>query len=66
MMACALGFVERGVSYCICEQVRGGKKGGREGRLTDAMKSPNAPPSAKPITPETTVFPGQDSMSICI
>jgi hypothetical protein len=30
-MACALGLVERGVSYCICEQVRGGKKGERRG-----------------------------------
>ena len=42
------------------ERVRG------EGRRTDAMKSPKAPPSAKPITPETAVLPGQDSMSICI
>lgn len=28
-----------------------------------AMKSPKAPPRAKPITPETTVFPGQDSIT---
>lgn len=30
------------------------------------MKRPKAPPSAKPITPETTVLPGQDSISFCI
>ena len=33
---------------------------------TDAMKRPKAPPRAKPMTPETAVLPGQDSMSICI
>jgi hypothetical protein len=42
------------------------ERGRGEGRRTDAMKSPKAPPSAKPITPETAVLPGQDSMSICI
>lgn len=36
------------------------------GRRTDAMKRPNAPPRKNPITPDTAVFPGQDSMSICI
>jgi hypothetical protein len=40
----------------------------REQRRTDAMKRPNAPPNAKPMTPETAVLPGQDSISsfICI
>jgi hypothetical protein len=38
----------------------------RDRKLTEAIKRPNAPPRAKPITPETAVFPGQDSMSICI
>ena len=45
-----------------------GKKGKRKrrGRRTDAMNSPKAPPSAKPITPETAVLPGHDSISFCI
>lgn len=38
---------------------------GKRGR-TEAMKRPKAPPRAKPITPETAVFPGQDSISACI
>ena len=33
---------------------------------TDAMKRPNAPPRAKPITPETAVLPGHDSIRACI
>jgi hypothetical protein len=45
----AVGFVDRGVSYCI-----------------EAMKRPNAPPRAKPITPDITVFPGQDSITVDI
>ena len=44
----------------------GVERGKGKERRTDAMKRPKAPPSAKPITPETAVFPGQDSMSICI
>jgi hypothetical protein len=30
------------------------------------MKSPNAPPRTNPIPPDITVFPGQDSIIICI
>ena len=30
------------------------------------MKSPNAPPRAKPITPLIAVLPTQDSMAVCI
>ena len=30
------------------------------------MNIPNMPPSAKPMTPETMVFPMQDSMPACI
>lgn len=33
---------------------------------TDAMKRPKAPPRANPMTPETTVLPGHDSIIICI
>jgi hypothetical protein len=33
---------------------------------TDAMKRPKAPPRANPITPETAVFPGQDSIKFFI
>lgn len=32
----------------------------------DAMNSPKAPPSAKPITPDMTVLPGQDSITVDI
>jgi hypothetical protein len=38
---------------------------GREGG-TEAMKSPKAPPRAKPMVPDMTVFPGQDSIIFCI
>lgn len=34
---------------------------GGDGKLTDDMKRPNMPPSAKPIVPAMTVFAGQDS-----
>ncbi len=45
----------------------GGLEKGRRGEgRTEAMKSPKAPPSAKPMTPEMAVLPGQDSMSFCI
>lgn len=37
-----------------------------EDQHTDAMKRPNAPPRAKPIVPDKTVFAGQDSITICI
>jgi hypothetical protein len=33
---------------------------------TLAIKSPNAPPNAKPIPPAMTVFTGQDSIAACI
>ena len=33
---------------------------------TDAMNNPNAPPSAKPITPDIMVLPGQDSVKAWI
>lgn len=52
------------------EGVSGGRVWGMgeegEGRRTEAMKRPNAPPRAKPITPETAVLPGQDSIIACI
>ena len=32
----------------------------------EAIKRPKAPPRAKPMTPETAVFPGQDSIRVCI
>jgi hypothetical protein len=37
--------------------------GGDERRRTELMKRPNAPPSAKPITPAMTVLPAQDSIA---
>lgn len=37
-----------------------------KGRFTEAMKRPNAPPRANPITPDMTVLPGQDSINFCI
>lgn len=36
------------------------------GRHTEDMNSPNAPPSAKPITPDMMDFPTQDSIAPCI
>jgi hypothetical protein len=72
-MAAAFGFVASGVSYCICgkgvladvwERELGRR--GMGGGLTDAMKRPKAPPRANPITPETAVFPGHDSIRVCI
>jgi len=33
---------------------------------TEDMNRPNAPPSAKPITPDITVFPAHDSIVACI
>ena len=70
-MFAARGLVERGVSYCIyCERsVRWKTRrdfGERKETRTDAMNNPKAPPSAKPITPDTAVLPGQDSISFCI
>ena len=68
VMAWALGEEESGVSYCIWgfDQHPFLLLLWMVWKLTDAMNNPKAPPSAKPITPDTTVFPGQDSMSICI
>lgn len=34
--------------------------------LTEAINNPKAPPRANPIVPAITVFPGHDSMIICI
>jgi hypothetical protein len=38
----------------------------RRRERTDAMNRPNAPPRAKPMVPDKTVFAGQDSIIICI